>query len=399
MFDLETIKTAVRNLRGQGFRSNLTVLGIVLGITAIIALISLGEGLTSSVQSQFESLGTDTLIVLPGKNFTDSAFVKLQSGDVATIQSVRGVDFAAELAIQTVFVEFKGEKKTIMAIGLDADKMLKLGGSGIVSLGEGRYLNSQDKTGIMIGPKLSEEKFKRPIHVTSSLGVNGKKLKVVGTTKESANTFVGGMFDEAVIMNIGTLETVTGQKVLPNRVFVKLFPGVGLDDAKDRISRILKRSHSKEDFQVLSAKQVGETAGSVIGLVQVVLVGIALISLLVGAVGIMNTMFMSVSERTKEIGIMKAIGATDSRILSIFITEAILLGLVGGVIGTVLGIGLAKLASIIATLAGFELPVTVSLATILFAVGFSMLVGLLSGILPAKTAAELDPVDAIRFGN
>ncbi len=285
-----------------------------------------------------------------------------------------------------------------MILGIEPDKMAKLGAAGFFELDTGRLITSQDKSGVLIGPKLANEKFKREMHVSSAFFAGDERFKVSGVNKKSKNSFIGSIFDSSVIMNASSVESIAGQKLSPSRIFVRALPGVSAEDAKKRIFDALKKKHRKEDFQVLTPKQIGETAGNVLGIIQIVLIGIAVISLVVGAVGIMNTMFMAVTERTHEIGIMKAIGASNPRILSIFLTEALLIGLIGGIIGTVLGIGLASLASFVATAAGFELNAVISLQTVAFAVLFSMGVGLISGVWPAKTAAELDPVEAIRQG-
>ncbi len=395
---IEYLHLAFDTLRSQGWRSNLTIIGIVLGITAIITLVSLGEGLNQSVSKQFETLGSNTIIVLPGKTFVEIPFSKLQDNDVDTIESLRGVDFAAEMFIRTSPIEFKGEKKTVMILGIEPDKMAKLGAAGFFELDAGRLITSQDKSGVLIGPKLANEKFKREMHVSSAFFAGDERFKVSGVNKKSKNSFIGSIFDSSVIMNASSVESIAGQKLSPSRIFVRASPGVSAEEIKQRIFDALKKKHRKEDFQVLTPKQIGETAGNVLGIIQIVLIGIAVISLVVGAVGIMNTMFMAVTERTHEIGIMKAIGASNPRILAIFLTEALLIGLIGGVIGTVLGIGLASLASFVATAAGFELNAVISLQTVAFAVLFSMGVGLISGVWPAKTAAELDPVEAIRQG-
>lgn len=396
MLDAETFRTALDTLKAQGWRSSLTVIGIVLGITAIIALVSLGEGLNASVSQQFESLGNNTLIVLPGKSFADSAFIKLQAKDADHIEALRGIDFAAEIFILPKQVEFKGEKKTVLLIGLEADKMEKLSVAGIGAVEEGKQLFEKDQTGLVAGPDLAQTRFRQAVQVNNSVLIGDQRFKVIGIAEKSSNNFFGSFFNNAMVMNARALENVAGESISPSRILVRLLPGVDPEQTKRRITAVLEKTHNREDFQVLSPQQVGQTATGILDIVQLVLVGIAAISLIVGAVGIMNTMFMSVTERTNEVGLMKAIGATNQQVLAIFLAEALWIGLIGGIIGILLGTGLAQLISLVAGLAGFELQAVVSLPLIGFALLFALIVGLASGVWPAKTAADLDPVEALR---
>ncbi|MBU0635860.1 ABC transporter permease [Candidatus Micrarchaeota archaeon] len=398
MLDVETIQTAFENLRDQGWRSSLTVIGIVLGITAIITLISLGEGLNQSITGQFQSIGANTLTVLPGKGFADMAFMHLQDDDAKTIESVRGVDFAAEIFIQSKALDFKSERKTVLVLGIDPEIIGRMEESGIAELGEGRSLTSQDRTGVVIGSRIAEKGFEKELHVNNAIFINEENFKVIGINEKSANSVMGSFFDNAVIMNSSALEDLVGETIYPTRIMVQLLEGSDSEEVQERLIATLERKHGKEDFQVVTAQQAGQTAGDIIGIVQLVLVGIAAISLLVGAVGIMNTMFMSVTERTREIGVMKAVGATNKQVLSIFLAEALIIGLVGGVIGVLLGIGVGQIVSIVATMAGFELQAITTLPVIIFALVFSMLIGVISGLWPARTAAALDPIEALRQG-
>jgi putative ABC transport system permease protein len=395
MIDSETIRTARQNLAASGWRTILTIGAIVIGITAIIAMMSLGEGLNTSISRQFQSLGTNTLVVLPGKGFLETAFARLQEDDADTIERIRGVEFATPIYITTQQLTYKGNKKTRLAVGIDASRTEQLAGIGLLDLDAGRSLDPQDRTGVILGPTLAANTFDTPIPVKATLSINDTSFRVIGINRKASNSFLGGFFDSALILNSDTLLELS-PTLTPSRIFVKTQDNADPSELKRKIEEELERSHRQTDFQVMAPDQIAQTAGSVIGIVQLVLIGIAGISLLVGGVGVMNTMYMSVSERTAEVGIMKAIGATDTQIRDIFLTEAALVGIVGGIIGVVLGMLLAALISFIASASGFDLSATVTIPMALGATVFSLALCLVFGYLPAKVAAEQDPVDAIR---
>lgn len=394
--DLELFHVAFKNLKGRQLRSFLTILGIVIGIAAIVALISIGEGLNQSVAQEFEALGTDTIMVLPGGGMMESIFAKLSDEDVDTIEEVKGVDFAAAVYATTLQAEFRGEKQSGMVIGIDSEKMDKLGFIGIAEVEEGRMLTENDTSSVVLGSKFDSRVMKEEIGLRQAIEIGGKKFRVAGILKEAKSQF-GGMFNTAIMMSSDELKNISDDEITPLRIIVKALPGEEIDELKQRISDRLEKKHNKKDFQVMDLQQVSEIATSVVGLISLVLVGIAAISLLVGGIGIMNTMLMSVLERTREVGVMKAIGATTSKIIRIFVVEAGMIGLVGGTIGLLLGIGAASLVSIVAELAGLPLTTVVTPGLIIGALAFSMAVGMIAGVYPAKRAAGIDPVEALRY--
>ncbi len=397
LFDLELIGIAFKNLRSQKFRSFLTLLGVVIGIAAISALVGVGTGLRDAVNSQFEALGTDTLLVLPGGGFAESVFAKLKEDDVDTIERAKGVDFAAEIFIANKQVSFEGEKKTSMIIGIDPKKMSKFELVNLVTIAQGRLMVPQDKFGIIIGDRFANNNFKKQINLKQSLEMEGQKLRVIGISEKAQQSF-GAMFNNAVVMNAETLKEISTEKITPFRIFVKVSDNQDIEETRQRVYDALYKAHGrKKDFQVMSTQQIGEVANSVIGLIEIVLIGIAAISLLVGGIGIMNTMLMAVMERTREIGVMKAIGATNNRILSIFLAESAMIGLVGGTGGIITGMIISQIISFVADLAGAQLPIEISPMAIIAAILFSMAVGIISGVVPARRAAMLDPVEALRY--
>jgi putative ABC transport system permease protein len=394
--DAELFRVAFKNLKGRQLRSFLTILGIVIGIAAIVALISIGEGLNQSVSEQFESLGTDTLMVLPGGGLMESVFAKLSDDDVDTIEQVKGVDFAAAIYVATPQADFRGEKQSVMAIGIDIGKIDKLGFIGIAKVKEGRILAKNDTAAVVLGSNFASKVMKEEIGLRQTIELGGKKFRVAGILEEAKNSF-GTMFNTAIMMGSDQLKGISETELTPLRIIVKGLPGENIDDLKQRISDRLEREHNKKDFQVMGMQQVSDIAGSVVGMISLVLIGIAGISLLVGGIGIMNTMLMSVMERTQEVGVMKAIGATTPRITSIFVVEAGMIGLGGGIIGLFIGAGAAVLISAIAAASGLPLEAVVSPALIAGALLFSVTVGMAAGVYPAIRAASIDPVEALRY--
>ncbi len=395
-FDGELLHVAFSNLKSQKLRSGLSILGIIIGIASIVALISLGEGLNASVQQQFEMLGTDTLTILPGGGFAESLFAELQEDDVDTIESVRGVESAVGIYVSSVRLKFKDEIKSIIVYGSDASKAKNLESMGMVDVEFGRTLVAQDRGNILIGPRLANGFFENEIHLRENLKINDDKLRVIGILKR-ARHFFGAMFNSAVFTTLDDLEDITGETLTPFRIMVKISEGQDIDVVRERVHDALEKAHGKTDFQISSPQQASEVAGSAIGIIQLVLAGIAAISLVVGGVVIMNTMVMAVAERTHEIGVLKAIGATNTSIRTIFLMEAALIGLFGGLIGVAVGIALSTGASIaIDLLMGLEFQAVVSPIVIVVALAFSIVVGVLSGLIPSTIASNLDPVEAMR---
>jgi len=271
-----------------------------------------------------------------------------------------------------------------------------MGRIGMFEVAEGRELMENDASNVVLGANFAKNVLNKDIGLRQTIEVGGKRYRVVGILDKAQNNF-GNFFNSAIIMSKDELQDISETELTPLRIIVNLLPSEEMEEAKERISKHLEDDHGKKDFQIMDLQQVGEIAGSVVGMISLVLIGIAAISLLVGGIGIMNTMLMSVLERTREVGLMKAVGATTPHILSIFIAEAGIIGLVGGTIGLLVGIGTASLISIGADLAGLPLQAVVAPELVIGALAFSMAVGMVAGVYPAKRAASVDPVEALRY--
>ncbi len=392
--DFEIFKKGFRSLRRQGIKTYLTTLGVVIGIAAIVALLLIGQGLNQSVQEQFEQMGSNTIIVLPGSSMMTSTFAKFEADDPKRIKSIQGVESVNPIYFEAVIATVGDEKRNIVIMGIDPEDQEGLSGMGMLTLADGRQLSNSDKFSVIIGSSLAEDGFDKELQLKQRIMVDGKGLRIVGITQATGSSF-GSMFDSAVIMSIDGLEELTGEKLSPFRIPVKTFTKEDVPEVKEKITRVLKKAHGEEDFQIITSSQMQGSANTILGLINAVLLGIAAISLLVGAIGIMNTMFMSVLERTKEIGVMKSIGATNKMVRNIFLVESGVIGMGGGIIGLIVGFIIAVIVSLVASSSGFTMTITPDPNIFIGSIAFAMIIGMIAGYIPAKNAAEMDPVDAL----
>ncbi len=395
---------AFNNLKRRRLRSWLTMIGIFIGIAAVISLISLGQGLKDTISEQFEMMGANKLVVMPG---SEDGFMggmasadKLTQRDLEIIRNVRGVELATEIIYGSTLIEFKGEVKSTMVMGVATDGASKiLTDMEGFAIDKGRELEVGDKYSMTIGYFLAEGNFfDKQVGLKDKIIIKGQELRVVGIMKKIGNR----QDDSQIYIPIETARELFEKKEDIDVVYVQAKKGFEPDDVAEDIKKDLRRlrdeKEGEETFSVQTFEQILESFSNIFDVVQAVLVGIAAISLLVGGVGIMNTMYTSVLERTKEIGTMKAVGAKNSDILKIFLFESGLLGFVGGAIGIGIGIGLSKTAEYIAVnFLGTELlRASTSTGLIFGALAFSFCIGTLSGILPAMQAAKLKPAEALR---
>ena len=389
---------SLKTLRHRKLRSWLTILGIFIGIAAVIALISISQGMNEAITQQFELLGTDIITIMPGKfgagvpGFGSEPFT---SDDVEVLEDIRDVDIVVPMLFRTQEIEFRGEKKYTYVIGTPADKIEKMlfDLSGL-HITKGRMPSESDTYGLVAGYLIEEELFDNSVGVGDKLEISGQDFKVKGFLSEVGNP----QDDSQVYIHIDTARDIFDEPDAVDAIFLQVEKGADAEVVAERIKDELEDARGQEDFSVLTSAQLSETVGMVLGVVQLVLIGIASIALLVGGIGIMNTMYTSVMERTKEIGVMKAIGATNMDIMLIFLFESGVLGLVGGAIGVLLGLGLSMGVEFAAAEAGYGiLKASITLELIALGLGFSFFVGVISGVMPARRAAKMKPVDALRY--
>jgi len=392
---------AFGSLRKRFLRTSLTMLGIFIGIAAVVALISLGQGMQAAINGQFASIGTDKIIVQgasagfgpPGQN---TAGVVTEH-DLDLVRQIPGVLRAAPRIIRSTTVEFAESTEVIITGSLptlpeDRDLVVE---SLNVKVEQGRMLKSSDSGKILVGEHYwKEEHFDKPVVIGSKLLINGKQFEVVGLLKKGA-----AFINSAFLMNEDDLEKIITKSDELSAIVAQVSGSPS--EVADRVLRAIRRDrHQKEGFEDVTVSTSEDLIGSIntiLGVVQAVFIGIAAISLLVGGIGIMNTMYTSVLERTKDIGIMKAIGARNSDVLWIFLLESGLLGMAGGAVGVAIGVGLSKLVEFFGQgVVGNVLKASFPWYLIVGALAFSFLVGMISGVLPARQASKLPPVEALR---
>ncbi len=396
---------AFSNLKRRGLRSWLTMIGIFIGIAAVVGLISLGQGLQGAINKQFEELGKNTIVIQsktigPPGSATSEKLI-LTTKDLETVRSVRGVKSAAGVLIKTSVIQFREETSIQLAIGIASEDLQTFSEMQTFKIIEGRDLKKGDGFKAVVGydHSVDGKLWKKGVEIGNTIQIEGIDFKVVGVFDKTGNPFN----DAAIYVPKETLKQILNVLDEESEIDVKTQEGFNPSDVADAIKRKLRQERGEkegqETFTVQTSEQLLTTFTNIFGIVQAVLVGIAAISLVVGGIGIMNTMYTSVLERTREIGTMKAVGAKNSDILYIFLFESGLLGLTGGAIGVGLGVALGKSVEYIATtvLGTNLLQASITFPLIAGALSFSFFIGTLSGVLPALQAARLKPADALRF--
>ncbi len=400
----EYFKIALKNLRSRSLRSWLTILGIVIGIFLVITLLSLSEGLKQSVMNELQMMGGDMIVVVPGdvSDMVTSMMggAELDNRDIEAIKRAEGVDMVIEMPFSVAIARHFQQTETVMIYGLDFNQGLNVlrydMGWEVI---DGDYPRSGRRE-IMVGNLVPRNVFPE-LFPGDSVTIKGKKFTVTGVLRSLGNR----EDDLAFAMDLEDYRSITGKREGTPVALVKIKDGYDPDSVVANIefeledSAIRRRDEEKASFTVMTSETVTDMVESIMGVLQAAVIAFASIAIIVGGIGIMNTMYTSVKERTKEIGILKAVGAKRKHIISIFLFEAGIIGLIGGIGGVLSGIALALLAE--AVLSGadtmFYLEAYISIWLVLFGLAFSFLVGCFSGFFPAKQAAKMEPVDALRY--
>jgi putative ABC transport system permease protein len=395
---------SLKNLKNRGVRSWLTMLGVFIGIAAIVSLISLGQGLKEAVTGQFSSLGTDKLVLENiGTGFGppgSTSVRKLNKGDLELVESTPGVKIAIPRLIRVVGVEYNNERifNSVASVTDDNDEIEIIKELIDADVSLGRFLKPGDRGKIVLGSAFDEDTFNKKIRIGSNLKVQDEKFEVLGILDKSGSFLI----NDAVFMMENDMEKILGLDDEIDIIAIQVEDEGKIEEVSKELERKIRRDRNQkpgeEDFSVQTPLQSISSVNTILNIINLIFIGIAMISLVVGGIGIANTMYTSVLERTSEIGVMKSIGARNSDILKLFIIEAGLLGFVGGLIGALMGLGLAFAVSAIAagSLGGLVLKVQVSYLLIISAIIFSFLIGTIAGILPAMQASKLNPVEALR---
>ncbi len=406
-----TLKTAVNGLNARKSRSILTILGIVIGITAIIMVMSLGQGAQGLILSQIQGIGSKTIAIVPGRQPTgisgavSSLTDSLKNSDLTALRNKNNVPHATNVmpivfSAQTTIFENNSYQATIFGATDFFTTIFN------ISPAEGRIF-SQDEVNsyadvVVIGSKIKNELFGSSDALNQKIKIKGRNFKVIGILgKQGQSTFVN--FDEAAIIPYTTVQQyLLGIKYF-NRIIVETDSEANIDSTVQDIQITLRNSHNitdptKDDFFVETQAQAMQMVSTITNVMTLFLAAVAAISLLVGGVGIMNIMLVSVTERTREIGLRKALGATDKDILTHFLLEAAILTSVGGIIGIMLGLFLSFVISFILTnILNLSWSFSFPVLAIILGLGVSTMVGLVFGIYPASQAARKSPIEALRY--
>lgn len=399
----DTFGYAVRGLARRRLRSWLTIIGIFIGIAAVVSLLSLGEGLENAVTSQFSSLGTTSLNIQPeGGGFGPPGLgsaVQLFEDDRRVVERAAGVDAAAGRILRPVSAEFGRDTETTFLASLPEEREQRSVVENFQDpvAAQGRLITADDSKKVHIGGDLAED-FDQPVQIGSKITVQEIQLEVVGILESRGNPAT----DSAIWINEEDAREILGLEEEFSFIVARAVDEQSVQIAKESIIKDLRKHRDveerQEDFTVETNEETLRTFQDILAVITGVLAGIAGISLFVGGIGIMNTMYTSVVERTKEIGIMKSIGATPNQIQQLFLIESGLLGAVGGIIGILVGIALSETVELVAAqaLGPSVLQASTPLWLILGSLAFSFIVGALSGVFPARKAAALQPTEALR---
>ena len=407
--------TAIRTLFTNKLRSILTMLGILIGVAAVVSMVSLTRAEQARVRESFESLGSNVIIVLPGAPSTMMGIGgPLGSAQTLTLEDAEAIansHNAPSVAMVAPVIQTSGQ---IVAEGKNMGARI----AGVtpeyqwvnnLTLAEGSFIAKQDYRGIsrvvVLGSELAENLFGLGNPVGQAVRIDGRQFRVIGVLESKGTAF--GIEDLSAYAPLSTVQsTLTVQRTSSightiQAITVQAKSKEAIDSAQWEITSILRQRHhigedEGDDFTVMSMGAVSRIADQIFGIFQIVMGAIAGISLLVGGIGIMNIMLVSVTERTKEIGLRKAVGAKRRHILTQFLTEAATLSLCGGAVGVGLGWIIVKAMSTIAGNRGFPFLAPLPADVVLLAVGVAVSIGLASGLYPAVRAARLDPIEALR---
>ena len=385
---------AINSISHRKLRSWLTVIGIIIGIAAIISLITISRGLQNTITEQFEQFGTNRILIsAKGFQGPGTSSFGLTIKDVDTVKRISGFKYVIASLFRQSEIKHNKEVGFTLISAIPAENYEQFAKDSGLDVVKGRVINSNDKFSAVIGSRVAREMFKRELKIGDKIEIQKKEFKIIGIWKETGNPDT----DNRISVTLESAREIFNEPERVDAIIAQAKSGSDIPLLQKKIEHDLERKRDDTNFQVLTAAQIVEQINQVLGIVQIVLVGIAAISLIVGAIGILNSMYTSVLERTRDIGIMKAIGARNSDILKIFLIESGLMGLVGGFFGTALGTGMAFIAKNFAKNAGFSLIIKIEPLLLLFGLLFAFTVGILSGIFPAYQASRLKPVDALRY--
>ena len=399
----ESFLMAWASLIANKMRSILTMLGIIIGVAAVIALVSIGNGVKQDIQNSISSLGSNLLMVMPGAPRTpgvrpsQGSMKSLKVSDYQAISKLDGVKAASPYTANSYVTIYQSKNWTTTVSGVSSNFQ----DVNNWTMAEGRFISSKNVENrervAVVGQTVVKNLFAGEDPVGKEIRVKNIPFRVIGVLNSKGNGTMGNDQDDAIFIPYTTaMERVEGVDYF-RMVYVVASDDNGIDRLQSDIENLLRVRHSikdtnLDDFNIQNMKSIMETMEQTTGTLTLFLGAVAAISLVVGGIGIMNIMLVSVTERTREIGIRKALGATYFVIVTQFLIEAVVISLMGGLIGIALGIGASKLIGLAS-----GMSTVISVPTIVLSFAFSMAIGLVFGIYPARKAAKLNPIDALHY--
>jgi putative ABC transport system permease protein len=394
-----TLQLALRSIRRNLMRSFLTILGIVIGVAAVITMVTLGNGATKSVSDQISSMGSNLLLVMPGQRFgpgADAAAPFKLADAEAVRNQITGARLVAPVVTKSATAVYQANNWSTVVAGSTNDYFE----AGNWEIAAGRnFTEAEERSGkavCVVGDTVREKLFGRQSPVGSQIRIKQFSCEVIGLLKAKGQSSMGSDQDDIVVMPLRTVQRRLAGSQDVGRLTITVKQTASIDAVKAQLSLLLRErrniaENEDDDFRVMDTRQIAETLTSTTKILTMLLGAVAAVSLLVGGIGIMNIMLVSVTERTREIGIRLAIGALEREVLLQFLIEAVVLASIGGLIG----IAIATAASIF--LAGLmNVPYLFDPSINLLSFFFSAAIGVIFGFFPARRAAGLNPIDALR---
>lgn len=390
------LSLVLTNIKGRKLRSYLTIIGIVIGVVAIVSLISLSQGLKQGVSDEFSKTGAQRITITSKLSVYGQATQHgLTLSDVKEIEKLSEVKFASGVVKENLEIRYnriQGQRKINGYKKEHFSELLKQDGKELL---KGKFIENETAKEIVIGNDFYENTkvFKKNVNIGDYIEIKNQKFRVVGILKDTGDKSL----DQEIYMSFYNLKDLTKEKQENiDSLVVIIKDSEDMLKASEKIEKRLEKFRKENDFLVSTPIKEAKNREDALKVVSIVVIGIATISLLVGGIGILNSMYTAVLERRKEIGIMKAIGAKEKDILKIFLIEAGFIGLIGGIIGTVIGFLFAFIVKGIAFYNGITILVSINIYIILIALGFSFGLGLLAGFFPAYNASKHEAVDSLR---
>lgn len=391
-------RAAIADFSRNKVRTTLTSLGIMIGVLSVVLLIALGLGLKNYIQGQFESMGANLILVLPGSGFTGEGGggfggqgtiggASFDERDVARLKRVSELDYVMPVFLKGANLEAEGKKNygSILAINEEGFKLMNIEveAGDLFTKGD---VQAGSKVGVL-GNTAAEKLFGGSEKaVGRTVRFDGQRFKVIGVAKKKGDRDP----DNAIFIPYKT----TFGNINPDKTFWGIYLGVKSDDmvniAKKKVEEVLLKRYKEDDFAVTEQSELLNSINQIFGIINTVLVAIGGISLVVGGIGIMNIMYATVTERTKEVGIRRAVGATERDILMQFLTESLILSLFGGILGLLFSV-------LIVLIIRFFFPASINLFSVVITILISSAIGIFFGVFPARRAAKLPPIEAIRY--